>query len=91
MSGDTNINPPVEEPGIHRKLWQAWRNRGPFLRRHRRYFVVAGGWVALIWILTAIYLAVTPPQYRSKFTMILPGSGAGSSLNVESIGQAREI
>lgn len=89
MSSDTNINPPAEEPGIHRKLWQAWRNRGPFLRRHRRYFIVAGGWVAVIWVLTAIYLVVTPPQYRSKFTMILPGSGAGSSLNVESIGQAQ--
>lgn len=89
MTSDTNINTPVEEPGIHRKLWRAWRSRGPFLRRHRRYFIVAGGWVAVIWVLTAIYLAVTPPQYRSKFTMILPGSGAGSSLNVESIGQAQ--
>lgn len=89
MPSQKHNNMPEEEPGIHRKLWRAWRNRGPFLRRHRRYFVVAGGWVSVIWILTAIYLVVTPPQYRSKFTLILPGSGAGSSLNVESIGQAQ--
>lgn len=89
MTAKLNIDVSAEEPGLPYKLWQAWRNRGPFLGRHRRYFYVAGGWVALIWVLTALYLVLTPPQYRSKFTMILPGSGAGSSLNVESIGQAQ--
>ncbi|WP_438727071.1 GumC family protein [Parasphingorhabdus sp. DH2-15] len=89
MSHTPSLDVAQEEPGLPQKLWQAWRNRRPFLRRHRRYFITAGSWVAVIWILTALYLAISPPQYRSKFTLILPGSGAGSSLNVESIGQAQ--
>ncbi len=57
--------------------------------RHKRYLKTAGIWIAVIWVLTALYLALAPDQYRSKFTLILPGSGAGGSLNLESIGQAQ--
>ncbi|MEP3227363.1 MAG: hypothetical protein ABJO01_15400 [Parasphingorhabdus sp.] len=79
----------IEKPGLHEKMWTAFRNRKPMLRRHKRYLKVAGGWIAVIWALTIVYLALAPDQYNSKFTLILPGSGIGSSLNVESIGQAQ--
>jgi len=79
----------LTRPGVPVRLWRKWRRRGPMLQRHRRYLITAGSWVLAIWILTALYLALAPHQYRSKFTLILPGSGAGSTLNVESIGQAQ--
>jgi uncharacterized protein involved in exopolysaccharide biosynthesis len=45
--------------------------------------------IAGIWALTAVYLVAMPRTYTSQFSLILPGSGAGSSINVESIGQAQ--
>ncbi|WP_173205649.1 hypothetical protein [Sphingopyxis sp. BSNA05] len=57
--------------------------------RHKRYLKTAAVWIIVIWALTGLFLALAPDQYRSKFTLILPGSGAGGSLNVESIGQAQ--
>jgi len=79
----------IDPPGIHERLWIAFKSRPPMRRRHKRYLKVAGLWIAAIWVLTVLYLAFVPDQYSSKFTLILPGSGAGSSLNVESIGQAQ--
>ena len=34
------------------------------------------------------YLTTTPPKFTSKMALILPGSGASASINLESIGQA---
>ena len=79
----------IEPPGLHMRLWQALKNRQPIRMRHKRYLKTAGIWIIVIWVLTGLFLALAPDQYRSKFTLILPGSGAGGSLNVESIGQAQ--
>ncbi|MEO9600883.1 hypothetical protein [Parasphingorhabdus sp.] len=79
----------IELPGLPERLWTALKNRPPMRMRHKRYLKTAGIWIAVIWVLTALYLALAPDQYRSKFTLILPGSGAGGSLNVENIGQAQ--
>ncbi len=57
--------------------------------RERRYLITAGLTFIAIWVLTATYLLATPPKYESEFSLILPGSGSGGSLNVESIGQAQ--
>ncbi|MEO9635812.1 MAG: hypothetical protein ABJF89_11445 [Parasphingorhabdus sp.] len=79
----------IELPGLPERIWNAIKNRPPMLMRHKRYLKTVGVWIAAIWVLTALYLALAPDQYRSKFTLILPGSGAGGSLNVENIGQAQ--
>lgn len=79
----------TEQPGLHTRLWNAVKNRKPLRMRHRRYLKTAAIWIVVIWVLTGLFLALAPDQYRSKFTLILPGSGAGGSLNVESIGQAQ--
>ncbi len=71
------------------RLWEAMKNRRPMRMRHKRYLKTAGAWILVIWVLTALFLALAPDQYRSKFTLILPGSGAGGSLNLENIGQAQ--
>ena len=78
-----------DSPGLPERLWQNFKQHQPLRKRHKRYVRVAAIWIAAIWIATTIYLVLAPEQYRSKFTFILPGSGAGSSLNVESIGQAQ--
>jgi uncharacterized protein involved in exopolysaccharide biosynthesis len=44
--------------------------------------------LAAIWLLTIAYIALAPTRYESGMTLILPGSGVGGSLNLESIGQA---
>ncbi len=65
------------------------RNGLPSVGRYRRYLVIIGPLLASIWLATAAYLILMPRSYSSQFTLILPGSGVGSSLNVESIGQAQ--
>ena len=60
----------------------------PRIGRYRRYVFSIALPLAAIWLLTAAWLSFAPVIYDSRFTLILPGSGAGGSLNVESIGQA---
>ena len=79
----------IERPGLPMRLWNAALHSPPMRARHKRYVKTAVLWIVGIWLLTAFYLMLAPNQYRSKFTLILPGSGAGSTLNVESIGQAQ--
>lgn len=67
-----------------RKL--SWKN---LHWRERRYLLTSLLIIIAIWSLTAAYLALTPAKYQSEFSLILPGSGSGGSLNVESIGQAQ--
>lgn len=59
------------------------------LRRHRCYLATVAGWLGVIWLSVLAYMMLVPENYTSHFTLILPGSGAGSTLNVESIGQAQ--
>lgn len=61
----------------------------PSVGRYKRYFAIIGPVLGAIWLATAAYLLLVPKSYVSEFTLILPGSGMGSSLNVESIGQAQ--
>jgi uncharacterized protein involved in exopolysaccharide biosynthesis len=61
----------------------------PSVGRYRRYLVILLPLLGAIWLATAAYLVLMPARYSSTFTLILPGSSVGSSLNVESIGQAQ--
>lgn len=65
------------------------RNGLPSDGRYFRYLLILGPLLLAIWLATAAYLLLVPASYTSQFTLILPGSGVGSSLNVESIGQAQ--
>ncbi len=56
--------------------------------RSRRYYTSWALGAAAIWGLAIAYLVLTPKSYTSSFTFVLPGSGAGSSLNLDSVGQA---
>lgn len=85
---ETLIADPAGERRL-RRMWKLVRNGLPSAGRYRRYLMLIAPVVAAIWILTAAYLVLLPRTYSSEFVLILPGSGAGSSINVESIGQAQ--
>lgn len=74
-----------------RKIVRAWhwvRDGLPSIGRYRRYFTAILPPLAAIWMLALAVLALAPDRYDSEMTLILPGSGVGGSLNLESIGQA---
>lgn len=60
---------------------------GDFVRLPR-YLVSATIGVALIWGPVLTYLATAPLTYVSQTSLILPGSGASASMNLNGIGQA---
>jgi uncharacterized protein involved in exopolysaccharide biosynthesis len=53
--------------------------------RYTTFFLI---WLGAIWMPIATYLTTTPPTFTSDMALILPGSGASASVNLESIGQA---
>jgi uncharacterized protein involved in exopolysaccharide biosynthesis len=57
-------------------------------RRYVRTGVIA---TIAIWTLAISYLLFTPKSYTSNFTFVLPGTGAGSSVNLENLGQASSM
>ena len=61
----------------------------PKVNRYQRYVRSIAPVLGAIWLATAAYLLLVPRTYTSEFSLIVPGSGVGSSLNVESIGQAQ--
>ena len=74
-----------------RKIKQAWnivRYGLPTDGRYRRYLLTLAPILLGVWTLTGLYLTLAPTRYASRTTFILPGSGSGGSMNVESIGQA---
>ena len=61
---------------------------GPTQGRFLRYgLVLMAGWI-LIAVLAAAFFFLTPKSYTSGFTLILPGAGSGTSVNLDSLGQA---
>ena len=72
-----------------RRYWRVVRRGLPSPGRYARYFCGLAPALGLIWGATAAYLLVMPRSFTSNFSLILPGSGSGSMMNVESIGQAQ--
>lgn len=73
-----------------KKTWHG-TIRGFGGRRAPRYFWLACGGLTGIWVLSIAYLTLTPRSYESGFTLILPGAGAGASINLNAIGQASSL
>ncbi len=53
----------------------------------RRYLLGAAVSILGIWTLAVAYYVLTPVSYTSKWTFILPGSGSGVSVSLDTIGQ----
>lgn len=81
----------MEVPQAPRRLVRLWvlaRDGLPSIGRYRRYFAAMAGPLAMIWAVAIGFIAFAPDTYDSRMTLILPGTGVGASMNLESIGQA---
>lgn len=77
-----------DRPRLLLRLWLLARDGLPSVGRYRRYFAAVAGPVALVWGLAIVYIVVAPERFESRMTLVLPGTGVGASMNLESIGQA---
>ncbi len=73
------------------RLWRVVRDGLPADTRYRRYGLIGGLSIGALWLLAAAYLLFAPVSFASRFTLILPGSGSGGTINVDSIGQASSV
>ena len=66
-----------------------WRSITSRIVRHRlfRYGVLFVMGFTVIWIPALTYVLKSEDVYKSNWSIIIPGSGLGSSLNIDSIGQ----
>ncbi|MEM9316199.1 MAG: hypothetical protein AAGA95_16385 [Pseudomonadota bacterium] len=53
-----------------------------------RYFILLLLGLPAIWAPILAYVTLTPPSYTSDVSLILPGAGSASSINLSEIGQA---
>lgn len=56
--------------------------------RFPRYFLTVGFALTAIWLPILAYLSTASPSYTSSVSLILPGTGVSSSVNLSDIGQA---
>jgi len=68
------------------KNWSFLRGGGPEGRQIRYSIALIVGIVTILSLAAAVYV-FTPRTYSSGFTLILPGAGASSSVNIETLGQ----
>jgi uncharacterized protein involved in exopolysaccharide biosynthesis len=58
------------------------------LGRLPRYALIFGLGVGAIWVPITAYLVLSPKKFTSEETLILPGTGVSTSVNLSEIGQA---
>ena len=71
-----------------RQLMDGSRFLRPAATRSKRYGILAALGLGAVWVPVALYLILAPDLYRSQASLLIPGSGIGSTLNVDSLGQA---
>ncbi len=81
---------PTEMSGLHtpRRLIRRATRGGRADSRVRRYVIAALFCIIVVWGTVAAYMFLLPKSYTSTFVMVLPGAGASSAVNIESIGSA---
>lgn len=57
-------------------------------QRRNLYLKVGLTSIMAIWLVVIIAIVLSPKRYESKWTLILPGVGAGATVSLDSIGQA---
>ncbi len=56
--------------------------------RGRRYVLITTLGLFVVWGLAIGYITLTPKSYTSEMTIVLPGAGVGTAINLDNIGQA---
>jgi uncharacterized protein involved in exopolysaccharide biosynthesis len=87
--------PPVSRFSLKRTPWRDLTfsrflkgGRVSDLGRLWRYSLIIGAGLSLSWGPAIGYLKFGTPSYTSQFSLILPGAGASTSINLSDIGQA---
>lgn len=68
--------PPDKQVG-HRPLWRRWF--------YTLFFVLG---MLLVWVPVASYVVVAPPVYSSSWTILIPGTQVGASVDLANVGEA---
>ncbi|RVT96751.1 hypothetical protein EOD42_10080 [Rhodovarius crocodyli] len=76
------------KPGFGMRLRRRLIMGGARGGRWRRYVLTMVIGLSVIWGMSIAYLVLAPRSYAGGFVFVLPGTGAGTSVNLESIGQA---
>ncbi len=85
---------PTQESRPTRSPWQWLRHAVvhgssmPHRKRRGVYLLTALAGLAAVWSPVALYLALVPASYTSTWSLILPGSGTGHAVSLDSVGQA---
>lgn len=74
--------------GARRAIVRRLRHGGDAEKRSRRYLLAGAIGCFGVWTMSAGYLALMPPTFTSGFVLVMPGTGAGSSVNLPTLGQA---
>ena len=78
----------LSRPRLLQRVWRRAARGGRGGDRKRRYVVTALGAILAVWAMAAAYYVLSPRTYTSSFTLVLPGPGAASSMNLDSVGSA---
>ncbi|MFI0471875.1 GumC family protein [Halomonas sp. HMF6819] len=81
-------SPTQKQPRRLVRVWYFIRDGLPSAGRYRRYIIAIAPFLIGIWALVACYIVLAPVTYKSSMSLILPGSGVGGMLSLETIGQA---
>ncbi|GIU51733.1 hypothetical protein TUM4438_42380 [Shewanella sairae] len=57
-------------------------------QRKQAYIKLTFALIALIWLMVILMILISPNRYVSQWTVILPGSGVGANVTLDSVGQA---
>ncbi len=90
--GESTAEVPVRRHGFFRRLLSPRRTeiggvRRPFWRRwfYSIFFFLG---MLTIWVPVVSYVALAPPVYNSSWTILIPGTQVGASLDIASVGEA---
>jgi uncharacterized protein involved in exopolysaccharide biosynthesis len=85
MSRTSKRAPKATTPSLIRDML-LWTGRAE--KRARRYSLMFGLPILLLWSVTGAYVTLAPKSYVSEMTLNLPGATVSSNLSLDSIGQA---
>ncbi len=78
---------PIQNLGVRNELRNFLLKTGRSATRKRRYFLIFGLPIVVIWSAVFTYIRFTPKSYTSEMTLNLPGSVSNSSVSLDQIGQ----
>jgi uncharacterized protein involved in exopolysaccharide biosynthesis len=73
---------------IYHAILRRLRGGGPMETRKQRYIATGVIGCVVIWSVSLAYLEFSPRNYTAGFVFVLPGTGASSSLDLATLGQA---